>query len=161
MAHCNITSLTNTQIVCDLAANSAGSHQVKVYKISEGNSNANVEYTYSLTSAGLSANEGSIGGGLVLVITGSGFSANTDVKICNRKCVYKANTFNSYSCVLPSAEVKDADSTCAVSVTENGMSASGSFTYRLSLTPTLTSVSPLRGGTGGGTLLTITGSGFP
>ena len=34
------------------------------------------------------------------------------------------------------------------------------YTYDASLTPEVTSVSPARGGTGGGVLLTITGSGF-
>lgn len=53
------------------------------------------------------------------------------------------------------------DSTCVVSVSENSMTATSEFTYRVSLTPRLTSVSPLRGGTGGGTLLTIVGTGFP
>ncbi len=38
---------------------------------------------------------------------------------------------------------------------------STSFTYKAALTPTVSSVSPLRGGTGGGTTLTITGTGFP
>ena len=36
----------------------------------------------------------------------------------------------------------------------------GGFTYDRSLTPTVASVSPDRGGTGGGTRITITGSGF-
>ena len=109
----------------------------------------------------MSNNEGSIGGGLDLAITGSGFSSNTDVKICDQTCKYKENTFNSYTCIVPPSAVKNADSTCTLTVKENGLSATDSFTYKVSLTPTLTSVSPSRGGTGGGTLLTITGNGFP
>jgi len=46
-------------------------------------------------------------------------------------------------------------------VDENGMQATSSFTYSLALTPKLISVSPLRGSSGGGTLLTLSGSNFP
>jgi hypothetical protein len=46
-------------------------------------------------------------------------------------------------------------------ILENGITVTSTFEYKASLTPTITSSSPLRGGTGGGTLLTITGSGFP
>lgn len=37
---------------------------------------------------------------------------------------------------------------------------SNGFTYKSQLTPVITEVSPRRGGTAGGTNLTITGSGF-
>jgi len=48
-----------------------------------------------------------------------------------------------------------------VTVTENGLTANQLFNYSVALTPKLASVSPLRGGTGGGTVLTITGQNFP
>ena len=52
--------------------------------------------------------------------------------------------------------------TCDVVVTVNGLSktSSSSYTYDGGLTPTISGVSPPRGGTGGGTTLTISGSGF-
>ena len=40
------------------------------------------------------------------------------------------------------------------------VTASTQFTYRGSLTPEITSVSPAKGGTAGGTRITISGSGF-
>ncbi|CAF4865646.1 unnamed protein product, partial [Rotaria socialis] len=36
-----------------------------------------------------------------------------------------------------------------------------SYIYQANLTATITSISPTRGGTGGGTTLTITGTNFP
>ncbi|XP_051791550.1 fibrocystin-L-like [Erpetoichthys calabaricus] len=42
----------------------------------------------------------------------------------------------------------------------NLVTLSNAFTYTSSLTPVVTAVTPRRGGTGGGTKLTITGSGF-
>lgn len=51
--------------------------------------------------------------------------------------------------------------TCALVVSENTQTASSEFVYAPALTATVTGVSPVRGGTGGGTTLTITGSAFP
>ena len=51
---------------------------------------------------------------------------------------------------------------CDVVVSQDSGAATstGGFTYDQSLTPTVDSISPVRGGTGGGTLVTISGSGF-
>lgn len=51
---------------------------------------------------------------------------------------------------------------CVVAVMNqlNAVNISNGFTYKSQLTPVIASVSPRRGGTAGGTLLTITGSGF-
>jgi hypothetical protein len=46
-------------------------------------------------------------------------------------------------------------------ILENSLFVTSSFDYKSSVTPSITSSSPLRGGTGGGTLVTITGTGFP
>ena len=52
---------------------------------------------------------------------------------------------------------------CTVSVTENGntLFADEEFSYLIEETPVIHQVSPNRGGTGGGTLLTIDGINFP
>ena len=46
-------------------------------------------------------------------------------------------------------------------MTENGLTATSTFTYQAALTPTVASVDVQRGGTGGGTTLTIAGTQFP
>ena len=52
--------------------------------------------------------------------------------------------------------------TCDVVVTVNGLSKtlSSSYEYDADLTPSISGVSPSRGGTGGGTTITVAGSGF-
>ena len=52
--------------------------------------------------------------------------------------------------------------TCDVVVTVNGLSKilSNSYEYDADLTPSISGVSPSRGGTGGGTTITVAGSGF-
>lgn len=54
-----------------------------------------------------------------------------------------------------------SDQDCDLKVLQNGQEITRSFAYRLNISPRLVSVTPMRGGTGGGTLLTITGTGFP
>ena len=46
-------------------------------------------------------------------------------------------------------------------VSDNGVQDSKQFNYVAAITPRLSSVQPLRGGTGGGVQITITGTGFP
>ena len=46
-------------------------------------------------------------------------------------------------------------------ISQNDLTASSTFTYKTSLTPIVSGVDVKRGGTGGGTTLNITGSGFP
>lgn len=55
-----------------------------------------------------------------------------------------------------------SDQTCTVDITVNGLtkSLSNSYTYNSALTPSISGVDPSRGGTGGGTTITVTGSGF-
>lgn len=55
-----------------------------------------------------------------------------------------------------------AELSCTVVVLNSYGSANltNSYTYKSSLTPVITDVSPRRGGTAGGTLLTVTGRGF-
>lgn len=55
-----------------------------------------------------------------------------------------------------------SDVSCMVAVINqlDAVNISNGFTYRSQLTPVITEVSPRRGGTAGGTRLTITGSGF-
>lgn len=62
---------------------------------------------------------------------------------------------------VPPSNITNTDTNCTLSVNENGINATSIFSYKASITPSISSVSPLRGGTGGGTLLTIKGTNFP
>ncbi|RXN34425.1 fibrocystin-L isoform X1 [Labeo rohita] len=59
-------------------------------------------------------------------------------------------------------EGTEAERACTVIVMNGGnaVNLTNSYTYKSSLTPVITNVTPRRGGTAGGTRLTITGSGF-
>lgn len=133
-------------------------------------------FKYDLKITSLSNSQGIIGGGLNLTINGQGFSSDSQVLICNNTCkVYNAS-LSSISCTVrkrikililcikkylqfknkvPPANITNFDSNCELSVTESGVKTSTTFAYSFSMTPQLTSVYPLRGGTGGGTKLKI------
>jgi hypothetical protein len=50
---------------------------------------------------------------------------------------------------------------CNLTVNTNGMWKTVVFTYKVAISPILYSASPIKGGTQGGSLLTINGFGFP
>ena len=107
--------------------------------------------------------EGSYGGGLAVNITGDGFAeTNVSAWICEARCLKVTVVSNrQLICVTPSLNGTGMNRTCPLIVMVDGTSESTSFTYRTDLTATVESISPNRGGTAGGTLVTITGSQFP
>ena len=81
-----ITSITDTQIICTLSTGSAGVWPVIVNSPILGSSNFNIQYTYLLNVTSLSHTSGSLGGLLPLTIIGNGFSNATQVTICGQIC---------------------------------------------------------------------------
>lgn len=158
---CSVKTLNDGQLTCELIASSAGVFPVVVNINNIGNSNSDQVFTYNLVLTSLSSSQGSIGGNLKLTINGEGFSKNSNVTICNNQCKLIESSIASLACLVPPASNKIADTACTLVVNENGLSVSDTFTYSLALTPKLISVTPSRCGTGGGTLLTITGTNFP
>ena len=93
---------------------------------------------------------------------GSGFSDNSSVTICGKPCKVVRSSVSNLVCIIPgSNDTNTASLDCKVITSENNQTIENSFTYKLSLTPRVNNISPLRGGTGGGTSITISGSGFP
>ncbi len=74
--------------------------------------------------------------------------------------IFKHIQFLFYLTQVP-PNVDSQDNSCELKIIQNEFNVTSKFDYKASLTPTINSCAPLRGGTGGGTLLTISGSGFP
>ncbi|CAF1377186.1 unnamed protein product, partial [Adineta steineri] len=160
---CTINSISSTSITCTVGSIPAGYQSVIVQIPSVGTSNSNIQFLSSLSVNNVVPNQGSYGGGQLVTITGNGFNGSAvDVTICNQPCQTVTVLSNTIlTCETPSATVSSSDTTCTLIVTVNGLSQNSVFTYQNSLTSTVISVSPTRGGTGGGTTLTITGTNFP
>ena len=164
---CNITSSSNTSIQCQLPLHPAGSVPVRAHVDGKGHSNSNVMFEYELVLSGISPAESGFGGGRNITLTGSGFSVNDTVRICNETCRIFPGSVQNAELICESPMINPGsfsiDHVCSVHIqTSSGISKSlsNAYTYRANLTSTITSVSPRRGGTGGGVRVTISGTGL-
>lgn len=104
------------------------------------------------------------GGGRVVSVKGQGFSSSTEVKICGNPCVTISSALSEIYCELPiyTGQTGSPSVPCSVAVEQGSRLynyGAKFFTYQESLSSRITSVSPSRGGTGGGYEITITGTG--
>uniref|UniRef100_A0A673FZ74 Fibrocystin-L-like n=1 Tax=Sinocyclocheilus rhinocerous TaxID=307959 RepID=A0A673FZ74_9TELE len=162
---CSVSSVTDTQLLCNVGEHAGGTFPVMFHHQVKGHALTQSVFTYELLLTGVTPNEGSYAGGAIVAIQGSGFDPkSTKVLICNRECnVHLQNsTSTQLNCEVPPNNGTEAERACTVIVMNGGdaVNLTNSYTYRSSLTPVITDVTPRRGGTAGGTRLTITGSGF-
>ena len=161
---CPVSAGSDTSITCTLPSLAGGSYPVVVNNPDLGNSNDDVVHDVQLLLTSLAPATGSFGGGTSITLTGAGFSTedSRSVTVCGVKAVVESSTTTSLTVLTPANPSSDATLSCDVAVVQasGNVSLASSFTYDANLTPTITSTSPQRGGTGGGTLVTITGSGF-
>lgn len=164
---CTVTSSTEDTVICILGTRAAGSNNVDVVVPGKGRATSALSFQYNLSIDSVSPNESGFGGGRVLVLQGHGFSNSAKITICGNECAIQqsyATTTTQISCEAPMHpnHAAGVDQPCDVIITLNGLTSSlpGEFTYKTAMTSEITSVTPRRGGTGGGTTLTIRGVGF-
>ncbi|CAD5115663.1 DgyrCDS4618 [Dimorphilus gyrociliatus] len=157
---CDIETASSTSIVCTIDESEAGQYDVVVKVERIGDASGSFKFDYQLTVASITSSTGSLEGGQAVTITGNGFSKKSSVNICGECKVTKA-TSTSVECTTPAVS-GSTEKVCDVVVTTNSVTAtkSAAFTYSNANTPTITSVSPLQGGSAGGTMVAIKGSGF-
>ncbi|KAJ8026005.1 Fibrocystin-L [Holothuria leucospilota] len=162
---CMVTSAEEEAIECTVGKHSAGTFKIDMYEDGIGYAvNYDVYFNYTL-SAFTSAVECGFGGGITLAINGSGFDeANTVVYVCDQECPIYNISATDITCDVPGTEESSSTKVCDVTVSlpDIGLNETiiDALTYRSSLSSYITSVEPQRGGTGGGTSVTITGTGF-
>ncbi|XP_056153970.1 fibrocystin-L-like [Lampris incognitus] len=162
---CNVSTVTDTAVQCTAGENPGGTYAVTLHHQVKGHAQSDVVFSYELLLNGVQPNEGSFGGGALLAVQGSGFDPhNSSVLICGEECEVDRETSTSTRlyCQSPFNNGTESEVSCIVAVINrlNAVNISNGFTYKSQLTPVITAVSPRRGGTAGGTRLTITGSGF-
>jgi hypothetical protein len=161
---CNVTSRSMASITCIIGPTlPAGNHSVTVNVEQVGDSNENVMYRHDLTITTVTPAEGGYGGGLESSIIGNGFNGtDVSVTVCNRSCLSENIVSNEeLICVTPPLTMVSGNTLCNMTVVVDGIKKETAFTYKQNLTATITGVGPNRGGTGGGTLITINGTNFP
>src|SRR5262249_39525024 len=120
-------------------------------------------FTYSAAAApsisGVSASSGSTEGGDLVTITGSHFLGATQINFGT--VAASSFTVISHDAILVVAPPGNAATIDITVTTPNGTPSTAiadHYTYSAVSTPTVSSVSPATGPTGGGTLVTITGT---
>ena len=155
-----VTVVSATQITCTTPVNTAGAVDVTVINPDSQSSTLASSYVYqappNVTS--ISPTAGSIAGGTILTLTGTGFLAGATVNMegtgCNSVTVVSSTTM---TCTTSA----HAAGTLNVTVTNtDGQFSTLSSAYTYQPGPAVTSVSPAGGILTGGTLITVTGSGF-
>ncbi|XP_066939677.1 fibrocystin-L-like [Macrobrachium rosenbergii] len=146
----------------------AGGVQKAVVRDSMYGDSNSVDIQYSMSLVSVTPSTGGFGG-VEVVLSGTGFdpSGGSNITVCNEACLIPMNACISSTmlkCLVPSRK-QDGSPTlsCDVTVSNPGggtATLAGGFTYDASITPAVTAISPVRGGTAGGTTLTINGTGF-
>ncbi|CAJ1082786.1 fibrocystin-L-like [Xyrichtys novacula] len=162
---CAVSAVSDSKLTCTAGESPGGTFEVVLRHSVDGFSQSNVTFQYELKLDSVQPKEGDFAGGTPLSLQGSGFDPlNSVVSICTEECKVDRNmsTSNRLYCESPFNNGTDSELSCSivVSTKNDAVTISGGFTYKSQLTPVITKVSPRRGGTAGGTLLTITGSGF-
>jgi hypothetical protein len=109
---------------------------------------------------GVSPNTGSTAGGNVVTISGTGFAGATAVQFGGAQALmFKVNSDTSITAVDPAQGVGPVDVTVTTEAGTSAVVAGDTFTYTAAANlPTVTGLSPASGPTGGGTLVTISGT---
>lgn len=112
------------------------------------------------TATGITPSSGGVAGGEFLQIAGTGFLPGATVMI-GGAYAYNLNVPSSTSITAYApAHAVGVATVLVMNPDGQTVSVSGDYTYKLDAAPTITSVSPKEGGINGGTVVTITGTGF-
>jgi IPT/TIG domain len=110
------------------------------------------------TITAVSPNSGSQAGGTTVIITGANFTGAGAVSFGSTAAIsYTVNSDTQITAVAPAETAGTVDITVAALLGVSAPASSDHFTY---LGPILTGVSPVTGNVAGGTIVTITGTGF-
>jgi hypothetical protein len=155
------TQVNDTTLTVTAPAHAAGTVDVLVTTAQGTSTNtAADDYTYGdlpvVTS--LSPTTGPIAGGTVVTITGTGFTGATSVTFGGTPAAVTAVTATTITVTAPAHTAGTVDVLVTTPSGTSANTAADNFIYTSG--PTVTSISPKAGPVEGGTLVTITGSGF-
>lgn len=159
-----MASSNETIIKCTAGQSIGGSHDVVVKIGNKGfanPSNGPISFTYQVSVSGIKPARGSIGGGTLVTISGSGFGVtlnDSSVTIGDSICEIVNITMTEISCFTTSHDTSNVS--VKVSVRGEVGSMLNSFWYDSGKTPVVSSLSTSEGSVSGGEQLMIHGTGF-
>jgi len=147
-----------TSITCTTPAGTPGAASILV-TTPGGTNAANTLYAYAPVPAvtAVSPGAGPTAGGTSITITGTGFTSATAVTVGGSACdSFSVDSATSITCTTPAGSAGSA----SILVTTPGGTNAANTLYAYESGVVITSVAPDNGSTEGGTIITITGSGF-
>ncbi len=156
---CPTTYVNSTTLTCVTAAGSAATVDVAVTNISQTVTSVGA-FTYQPPPiiGAVSPDGGNAIGGNVVTINGINFVATSQAQIGGTPCAPTAFiSTTQLSCTVPAGALGTVDVFVDNQDSQTNTKTNG-YTYRVA--PTITTVSPNAGALGGGTTITITGTGF-
>ena len=156
-----------TSITATSPAGSAGTVDITVTTSAGISVTATADqFTYqaqasSPTVTSVSPTSGSTGGGTSVTITGTNLTGATAVKFGTAAASFTINSATSITAISPVGAAGTVDVTVATAAGISATGAADQFTYTAPPpAPMVSGISPNSGPSSGGTLVTITGSGF-
>lgn len=100
---CNVTATSTTQLTCMAGQNPIGTYTFSMSVANKGKAvlNTNPSVNFNLTTYSLTPAVSGTGGGLLLNVTGLGFSENCTVTVDQIKCPISFVSYSLISCMVP------------------------------------------------------------
>lgn len=161
LACTGVTVVSPTSITCTTPANIAGAVGITVTNADTQSVSLPAAYTYQAapTVVSVTPNQGALGGGTAVTISGTNFAVGATATFggsaCTSLLVLNSTTI---TCVTPMQLITGSVAVTVTNPDNQFGSLANGYSYYLS--PTISSVSPNAGIISGGTVITITGSGF-
>ena len=156
-------------VVCQVGGHFAGtvSPEITIEGVGTAMTDDNTLFTFTLAASGSpSNNSGSFAGMNTIVIPVNGADPRiTTITICEEVCALSPDivpTERELACIVPPADYTLGSLVCDIVIHSNGESVAipNGYTYNISLTPFVDNINRTRGGTAGGSPITIYGSNF-
>ena len=166
---CDVLSANEATVTCQIGDYVSGLHPVSFRILTLGTADTTgLFFNYTINVEAVNPSSGSLGGGVEIVINGTGFadcSNDNDtttmrVYVGENECKVVDCSFAVIRCIVPASNSSGA-ATVVVEVEGGGRAEFSSFTYSDALTPQLHSIEPESGSAGGGTRVVLNGTGFP
>ncbi len=152
---------SSSKLTCTTAAGPSGTYDVVVTNSDNQTDSLTSAFTYLAPPvvSSVNPNVGLYTSSTSISISGSGFRAGATVVIGGNNCTgVNVVSSSQINCIAPAHAVGSVSLTVTNSDSQNS-TLLNAFTYRYAA-PTVTSISPTSGLVSGGSLLTITGTGF-
>jgi hypothetical protein len=166
VAAASFTVSSSTSITATSPAQAAGTYDVTIATYSATSATASGDrYTATLASAptvtAVSPTSGSTAGGTSVTLTGTNFTGATGVFFGGvAATTFTVNSSTSITATAPPEAAATIDTTVQTYAGSSAVGSADHFTFTAASAPTVSSVSPSSGSTGGGTSVTVTGTGF-